>query len=68
MECLTELLLLLDNILSDDDGSEDFKEAAETLQHQLYYNGEILDNAFEGLKEWKDGGQMGFKYILRYQR
>jgi replication fork protection complex subunit TIMELESS/Tof1/Swi1 len=29
-------------------------EAAEILQHQLYYNGEVLDLAFEGLQGYKE--------------
>lgn len=29
-------------------------DAAETLQHQLYYNGEILDLSFECLRTYKE--------------
>jgi replication fork protection complex subunit Tof1/Swi1 len=33
---------------------ETLSEAAEVLQHQLYYNGEILDLAYDGLQGYKD--------------
>jgi replication fork protection complex subunit Tof1/Swi1 len=32
-------------------------DAAETLQHQLVYNGEVLDIALESLKNYKEGTQ-----------
>ena len=60
-QCLTQLLLLLEKILSDQDAPEDYIEAAETLQHKLYYNGEVLDVALDSIKEWKEGGKMGFE-------
>jgi len=49
---------------SDPATADEFKEAAETLQHQLYYNGEVLDIAFDGIKEWKEGGSMGFQCVF----
>ena len=36
------------------DPDESIQEAAETLQHQLYYNGEALDVALDGLRGYKD--------------
>ncbi|KAF9495210.1 timeless-domain-containing protein [Pleurotus eryngii] len=42
---------------SDDDGSMEVKEAAELLQQQLIYNGEVLDFALTSLASYKDGTQ-----------
>ncbi|KAF7439837.1 Topoisomerase 1-associated factor 1 [Pleurotus ostreatus] len=42
---------------SDDDGSMEVKEAAELLQQQLIYNGEVLDFALTSLASYKDGAQ-----------
>ncbi|CAE6475330.1 unnamed protein product [Rhizoctonia solani] len=52
MDCLTQLLNLI--ILMAQDPDEANQEAAETLQHQLYYNGEALDVALESLRGYKD--------------
>jgi hypothetical protein len=52
IECLTQLLLLIDSMSVLPDAT--LSEAAETLQHQLYYNGEVLDLAFEGLQGYKE--------------
>ncbi|CAE6409911.1 unnamed protein product [Rhizoctonia solani] len=52
MDCLTQLLNLI--ILMAQDPDEATQEAAETLQHQLYYNGEALDVALESLRNYKD--------------
>ncbi|CAE6456708.1 unnamed protein product [Rhizoctonia solani] len=52
MDCLTQLLNLI--ILMAQDPDEATQEAAETLQHQLYYNGEALDVALESLRGYKD--------------
>ncbi len=60
-ECLTQLLLLLECILADPSAGEDFQDGAETIQHLLYYQGDVLDIAFDGLKEWKENGKMGLK-------
>ncbi|ESK95053.1 topoisomerase 1-associated factor 1 [Moniliophthora roreri MCA 2997] len=56
-ECLTQLLLLVDTMASDEIGDENFTEAADTLQHQLVYSGEITDIAFESLRTYKEGTQ-----------
>lgn len=32
----------------------DYADAARTLQHKLYYNGEILEIAFENLRGYKE--------------
>lgn len=37
--------------------SSDLQEAAEILQQQLIYNGEVLDIALESLKSYKEGTQ-----------
>ncbi|CAE6484806.1 unnamed protein product [Rhizoctonia solani] len=52
MDCLTQLLNLI--VLMAQDPDEATQEAAETLQHQLYYNGEALDVALESLRGYKD--------------
>ncbi|EUC61522.1 timeless protein carboxy-terminal region protein [Rhizoctonia solani AG-3 Rhs1AP] len=52
MDCLTQLLNLI--VLMAQDPDEATQEAAETLQHQLYYNGEALDIALESLRNYKD--------------
>ncbi|CAE7152048.1 unnamed protein product, partial [Rhizoctonia solani] len=41
-------------VLMAQDPDEVTQEAAETLQHQLYYNGEALDVALESLRNYKD--------------
>ncbi|KAF8513196.1 timeless protein-domain-containing protein [Gautieria morchelliformis] len=52
IECLTQLLLLIDSMSLVSEPT--LSEAAEILQHQLYYNGEVLDLAFEGLQGYKE--------------
>ncbi|GJJ14718.1 hypothetical protein Clacol_008985 [Clathrus columnatus] len=52
IECLTQLLLLIDAMSSVSDPN--LSEAAEVLQHQLYYNGEVLDLAYDGLLGYKE--------------
>ncbi|KAJ1301303.1 hypothetical protein OPQ81_003705 [Rhizoctonia solani] len=52
MDCLTQLLNLI--VLMAQDPDEATQEAAETLQHQLYYNGEALDVALDSLRGYKD--------------
>ncbi|KAH7337412.1 timeless protein-domain-containing protein [Rhizoctonia solani] len=52
MDCLTQLLNLI--VLMAQDPDEATQEAAETLQHQLYYNGEALDVALDSLRNYKD--------------
>ncbi|KAG5339373.1 hypothetical protein C0989_004499 [Termitomyces sp. Mn162] len=56
-ECLTQLLLLIDAMSSADITDPDLKEAADVLQQQLIYNGEVLDIAFESLRSYKLGTQ-----------
>ncbi|KAK0205546.1 timeless protein-domain-containing protein [Desarmillaria ectypa] len=57
IECLTQLLLLIDNMASSDITDPVLNEAADILQQQLIYNGEVLDIAFESLKTYKEGTQ-----------
>ncbi|KZW03785.1 timeless-domain-containing protein [Exidia glandulosa HHB12029] len=52
LECVTQLLLLVQAMSGS--GDEELVEAAEALQHQLYYNGEIMDLAFDSLKSYKE--------------
>lgn len=33
---------------------EEAQEVAQNLQHQLYYNGEVFELTFEGLKSYKE--------------
>lgn len=37
--------------------SESISEAAETLRHQLIYNGEVLDIALDSVRQYKPGTQ-----------
>ncbi|KAG8920724.1 Topoisomerase 1-associated factor 1 [Tulasnella sp. 418] len=55
VDCLTQLLLLIECMSSSKDDA--FAEVSQALQHKLYYNGEILDLAFETLKSYKEGSQ-----------
>ncbi|KAG5637662.1 hypothetical protein H0H81_003683 [Sphagnurus paluster] len=57
IECLTQLLLLIDTMSSSDISDPVLKDAAEVLQQQLIYNGEVLDIAFESLRAYKPGTQ-----------
>ncbi|KAH8827121.1 hypothetical protein DL96DRAFT_1605604 [Flagelloscypha sp. PMI_526] len=57
IECLTQLLLLIDAMSSSQVTEPTLREAAEILQHQLVYNGEILDIAFESVRTYKEGTQ-----------
>ncbi|KAG9123429.1 Topoisomerase 1-associated factor 1 [Ceratobasidium sp. 392] len=52
MDCLVQMLNLITLMAQDTD--EAVQEAAETLQSQLYYNGEALDVALESLRGYKD--------------
>ncbi|TFY75534.1 hypothetical protein EWM64_g8480, partial [Hericium alpestre] len=62
IECLTQLLALIEamsasqSLAAGEDGAE-LHDAAETLQQQLIYNGQILDAALDGLRSYKDGTQ-----------
>lgn len=57
MECLTQLLLLIDKMSSSDSTDPNLRDASETLQHQLVYNGEVLDIALDSLKHYRPGTQ-----------
>jgi replication fork protection complex subunit Tof1/Swi1 len=57
IECLTQLLLMIDGMSSADLLDPVLNEAAELLQQQLIYNGEVLDIAFESLRAYKPGTQ-----------
>ncbi|KAG8868501.1 Topoisomerase 1-associated factor 1, partial [Tulasnella sp. 331] len=50
IDCLAQLLLLIEAMATSDPV---FVEAASTLQHKLYYNGEIFDLAFDNLSQYK---------------
>ncbi|KAG9103444.1 Topoisomerase 1-associated factor 1 [Ceratobasidium sp. 370] len=52
MDCLVHMLNLITLMAQDPD--ETIQEAAETLQSQLYYNGEALDVALDSLREYKE--------------
>ncbi|KZV75695.1 timeless-domain-containing protein [Peniophora sp. CONT] len=56
MECLTQLLGLIETLASERADSE-LRSAAELLLGQLVYNGQVLDAAFDGLRTYKDGTQ-----------
>ncbi|KAI0322279.1 timeless protein-domain-containing protein [Amylostereum chailletii] len=56
IECLTQLLALID-AMSSTKGSSELLDAANLLQQQLIYNGQVLDAALEGLRAYKEGTQ-----------
>jgi replication fork protection complex subunit Tof1/Swi1 len=58
IECLTQLFILID-LLSASDISDDpaLAESASLLQHQLIYNGEVLDITLDSLRSYKEGTQ-----------
>lgn len=60
IECLTQLLALLEAMSStktETDEAAELHEAALLLQQQLVYNGQVLDAALDGLRVYKDGTQ-----------
>ena len=57
VECLTQLLLLIERMSTEDFTDFALTDAAEVLQDQLIYNGEVLEIALESLKAYKDGTQ-----------
>ncbi|KAJ8588043.1 timeless-domain-containing protein [Rhizopogon salebrosus TDB-379] len=57
IECLTQLLLLIDIMSSSVISDPHLNEAAAVLQQQLIYNGEVLDLALESLRSYKEGTQ-----------
>ncbi|KAI0265300.1 timeless protein-domain-containing protein [Gloeopeniophorella convolvens] len=60
IECLTQLLALLEAMASagaSDAAHAELHDAADLLQQQLVYNGQVLDAALDGLRVYKDGTQ-----------
>lgn len=61
IECLTQLLLLIDAMSTSSSSTsaeaQAEAEAASTLRHQLIYNGEVLDIAYDSIKSYKDSTQ-----------
>jgi hypothetical protein len=60
IECLTQLLALLEAMASASSGAgerTELQEAADLLQQQVVYNGQALDAALDGLRAYKDGTQ-----------
>ena len=57
IECLTQLLLLIERMSTEDLTDVALTDAAEALQDQLIYNGEVLEISLESLKAYKDGTQ-----------
>ncbi|KAF8153299.1 timeless protein-domain-containing protein [Crassisporium funariophilum] len=57
IECLTQLLLLIDKMSSSEIADPTLREAADVLQQQLIYNGEVLDIALASLRSYKQGTQ-----------
>ncbi|KAF8558558.1 DUF757-domain-containing protein [Imleria badia] len=57
IECLTQLLLLIDKMSSSVISDPDLNDAARLLQQQLIYNGDVLDIALESLRSYKEGTQ-----------
>ncbi|KAF9001196.1 timeless protein-domain-containing protein [Cyathus striatus] len=57
IECLTQLLLLIDKMSQTDISDPTLSEAADIIRHQLIYNGEVLDIAYDSLRAYKEGTQ-----------
>ena len=57
IECLTQLLLLIDTMACAQISDKMLSEGADLLQQQLVYNGEILDIALDSLRSYKEGVQ-----------
>lgn len=55
LECLTQLVLVIDGMAASD--AEDVVDAAEVLQQQIIYNGELLDISLESLRTYREGTQ-----------
>ncbi|KAH8102126.1 timeless protein-domain-containing protein [Cristinia sonorae] len=55
IDCLTQLILLIEAMAASDEA--EVADAAQTLQHQVIYNGEILDISLDSIKAYKDGTQ-----------
>ncbi|KAK8843979.1 hypothetical protein IAR55_006771 [Kwoniella newhampshirensis] len=52
LDCFTQILLLIDSMAVSEDDED--RETAEVLQHQLYYNGDILDSSLSVVMQYKD--------------
>lgn len=57
IECLTQLLLLIDAMSASASQDEVEADAALTLRQQLIYNGEVLDIALDSMRTYKEGTQ-----------
>jgi replication fork protection complex subunit Tof1/Swi1 len=57
IDCLIQLLRLIDVMVSSSDFDDEDTDAAEILQQQLVYNGEVLDISLESLRFYKEGTQ-----------
>ena len=55
MECLTQLVQLIECMVSS--GDANVTSTADLLQSQLVYNGEVLDITLESLKMYRPGTQ-----------
>lgn len=56
VECLTQLVLVID-LMSSSPSDSSVVETADILQQQIIYNGEVLDIAFESVRTYKQGTQ-----------
>lgn len=57
IECLTQLLVLIDTMTSTVITDPDLDDAVRLLQQQLIYNGDVLDIALDSLRSFKPGTQ-----------
>ncbi|KAJ3565991.1 hypothetical protein NP233_g7283 [Leucocoprinus birnbaumii] len=57
IECLTQLLLLIDNMSRSEIADPALAESADLLQQQIIYNGDILDIALDSLRAYREGSQ-----------
>ncbi|WVO15560.1 hypothetical protein L204_103220 [Cryptococcus depauperatus] len=68
IDCFTQILLLIDEMAASKDEEE--VEVAEILQHQLYYNYDILDSSLSVVREYKNqsiaylDSIINFAYVL----
>ena len=51
IDCFTQILLILDNMMLS--GDDEDKEVAGVLQNQIYYNGDVLDTSINVFTLWK---------------
>ncbi|KAH9947733.1 timeless protein-domain-containing protein [Amylocystis lapponica] len=57
VECLTQLLVLVDGMCSAEGAGAGVADAAAVLQQQIIYNGEVLDLALESVRVYREGTQ-----------